>query len=184
MLKRRSADLTTRRCSGMSELAREMERQSGKESFMSGRTCPDCVETIREAKLIQTSLLPIHGFRNESVDIAFRFIPLLRRGGRLCRLLPFTGRSHRNLPRGRGRESLSAAMFAALVMGTLRGIHESGTDTARVLFLLNERLVRRPIRGTFVRPCTLFSTLSLGNSSSPMPGCHCHCWSPEARAGS
>ena len=90
----------------MSELAREMERQSGKVSFTSGRTCPDCDETIREAKLIQTSLLPIHGFRNESVDIAFRFIPLLRRGGRLCRLLPFTGRSHRNLPRGRGRERL------------------------------------------------------------------------------
>jgi hypothetical protein len=59
----------------MSELAREMERQSGKESFTSGRTCPDCVETIREAKLIQTSLLPTPGLRNDSVDIAFRFLP-------------------------------------------------------------------------------------------------------------
>ena len=59
----------------MSELAREMERQSGKESFTPGRACPDCDETIREAKLIQTSLLPTQGFRNESVDIAFRFIP-------------------------------------------------------------------------------------------------------------
>jgi serine phosphatase RsbU (regulator of sigma subunit) len=65
----------------MSELAREMERQSGNESFMSGRTCPDCDETIREAKLIQTSLLPTYGFRNESVDIAFRFIPFSDVGG-------------------------------------------------------------------------------------------------------
>src|ERR1700674_1913733 len=47
----------------MSELAREMERQSGKEGSTSGRTCPDCGETIREAKLIQTSLLPTHGPR-------------------------------------------------------------------------------------------------------------------------
>jgi len=65
----------------MSELAREMERQSGKEIFTSGRTCPDCNETIREAKLIQTSLLPTHGLRNESVDVAFRFIPFSDVGG-------------------------------------------------------------------------------------------------------
>jgi serine phosphatase RsbU (regulator of sigma subunit) len=82
MLKWRSADLTTGRwCATCLKLAREMERQSGKESFTSGRTCPDCVETIREAKLIQTSLLPTHAFRNESVDIAFRFIPLSDVGG-------------------------------------------------------------------------------------------------------
>jgi sigma-B regulation protein RsbU (phosphoserine phosphatase) len=158
----------------MSELAREMERQSGKVSFTSGRTCPDCAETIREAKLIQTSLLPTQGLRNDSVDIAFRFIPFSDVGGDFVDFF--------RLPDGLigiylgdvVGKGLSAAMFAALVMGTLRGIHKTGTDTARVLTLLNERLVQRPIRGRFCS--TLYALfdpatrkLIFSNAGMPLP---------------
>jgi hypothetical protein len=90
----------------MSELAREMERQSGKERFTSGRTCHDCVETIREAKLIQTSLLPTPGVSATTPWTSRSASYPSPTGGRLCRLLPLTGRSHRHLPRGRGREGL------------------------------------------------------------------------------
>src|ERR1700686_644994 len=158
----------------MSELAREMERQAGKVSFPSGRDCPDCAETIREAKLIQTSLLPTQGLRNDSVDIAFRFIPFSDVGGDFVDFF--------RLPDGLigiylgdvVGKGLSAAMFAALVMGTLRGIHKSGTDTARVLFLLNERLVQRPIRGRFCSTLyALFNPatreLIFSNAGMPQP---------------
>jgi sigma-B regulation protein RsbU (phosphoserine phosphatase) len=158
----------------MSELAREMERQSGKEIFTSGRTCPDCNETIREAKLIQTSLLPTHGLRNESVDVAFRFIPFSDVGGDFVDffLLP-NGLIAIYLGDVVGK-GLSAAMFAALVMGTLRGIHKTGTDTARVLALLNERLVQRPIRGRFCSTLyALFNPASreliFSNAGMPLP---------------
>jgi hypothetical protein len=148
----------------MSELVSEVKLASGKESFTSGRTCPDCDETIREAKLIQTSLLPTQGFRNESVDIAFRFIPFSDVGGDFVDFfrLPdgFIGIYLGDVV-GKG---LSAAMFAALVMGTLRGIHESGTDTARVLFLLNEHLEQRPIRGRFCSTLYALFNLSRGGT--------------------
>jgi hypothetical protein len=167
----------------MSELVSEVKLASGKESLTSGRTCPDCDETIREAKLIQTSLLPTQGFRNESVDIAFRFIPFSDVGGDFVDFfrLPdgFIGIYLGDVV-GKG---LSAAMFAALVMGTLRGIHKTGTDTARVLALLNERLAQRPIKGRFCSTLYALFNPARENSFSPMPGCHCPCWSPEPRAG-
>ena len=49
-------------------------------------------------------------------------------------------------------------MYGALVMGTLRGIHKSGTETARVLTMLNERLMQRPLQGRFC--CTLYAVFN------------------------
>jgi Stage II sporulation protein E (SpoIIE) len=105
----------------MSELAREMERQSGKEGSTSGRTCPDCGETIRAAKLIQTSLLPTHGLRKT----------------------PWTSRS-------------------------------ASYPSPRVLFLLNERLVQRPIKGRFCSTLyALFNPVTreliFSNAGMPLP---------------
>jgi len=158
----------------MSELVSEVKLASRKESLTSGRACPDCDEIIREAKLIQTSLLPTQGFCNESVDIAFRFIPFSDVGGDFVDFfrLPdgFIGIYLGDVV-GKG---LSAAMFAALVMGTLRGIHKTGTDTARVLALLNERLVQRPIKGRFCSTLyALFNPatreLIFSNAGMPLP---------------
>jgi phosphoserine phosphatase RsbU/P len=65
-------------------------------------------------------------------------------------------------------------MYGALVMGTLRGIHKSGPDTARVLALLNERLVQRHIPGRFCS--TLYALfdpatreLIFSNAGMPLP---------------
>jgi serine phosphatase RsbU (regulator of sigma subunit) len=71
-------------------------------------------------------------------------------------------------------KGLPAAMYGALVMGTLRGIHKSGTDTAKVLFQLNERLVQRPIAGRFC--ATLYALFNVAtrelvfsNAGMPLP---------------
>jgi phosphoserine phosphatase RsbU/P len=108
-----------------------------------------CDEHAQEAQLIQSSLLPTGVLHHETAEIASRFIPFADVGGDFADF--FT------LPDGLVGiylgdvvgKGLPAAMYGALVMGTLRGIHKTGTDTAQVLALLNERLAQRPIPGRF-----------------------------------
>ena len=44
-------------------------------------------------------------------------------------------------------QGLPAALYAALAVGTLRGIHKTGQHPSRVLYLLNQRLLLRGIPG-------------------------------------
>ena len=133
-----------------------------------------CDEHAREARLIQCSLLPTKGLRHQSVEVAFRFIPFSDVGGDFADffLLPdgFIGIYLGDVV-GKG---LPAAMYGALVMGILRGIHKTGTETARVLALLNERLVQRPISGRFCSTLyALFNPatreLIFSNAGMPLP---------------
>ena len=133
-----------------------------------------CEEYAREARLIQSSLLPTKGLCHESAEIAFRFIPFADVGGDFADffVLPdgIIGIYLGDVV-GKG---LPAAMYSALVMGILRGIHKCGTDTARVLALLNERLVQRPISGRFCSTLyALFNPatreLIFSNAGMPLP---------------
>jgi phosphoserine phosphatase RsbU/P len=133
-----------------------------------------CNDYLREAQLIQASLLPVKGVCQESVEIAFRCIPFSEVGGDFADFfkLPdgFVGIYLGDVV-GKG---LPAAMYGALVMGTLRGIHKCGTDTARVLASLNERLVQRPISGRFCSTLyALFNPVTrelvFSNAGMPLP---------------
>jgi serine phosphatase RsbU (regulator of sigma subunit) len=133
-----------------------------------------CDEYVLEAKLIQSSLLPPKGLCCESVEIASRFIPYSEVGGDFADffLLP-DGLIGIYLGDVVGK-GLPAAMYSALVMGTLRGIHKSGTDTACALTLLNERLLQRPIRGRFCSTLyallnTATRELTFSNAGMPLP---------------
>lgn len=71
-------------------------------------------------------------------------------------------------------KGLSAAMYATLVMGMLRGTHKTGTDTATVLATLNQRLLVRPVAGRYA--ATLYALydpttrqLSFSNAGLPQP---------------
>lgn len=156
----------------ISKLAGVVESEPAEEPLACGRICDD---QAREAKLIQSSLLPAKGFCHESVEIAFRFIPFADVGGDFADffLLPngFIGIYLGDVV-GKG---LPAAMYSALVMGILRGIHKTGTDTAYVLGLLNQRLAQHPISGRFC--CTLYAVFdpatrelifsNAGNAAAP-----------------
>src|SRR5246127_2139451 len=101
------------------------------------------------AREIQYSLVPSGNLISAGVEVAFRFSPFAEGGGDFTDFF--------QLPNGLVGlylgdvvgKGLPAAMYAALVMGTLRGIHKTGTDTAHVLELLSQRLVQRPISGRF-----------------------------------
>jgi len=133
-----------------------------------------CDDHAREARLIQSSLLPTNGLCHQSAEVAFRFIPFSDVGGDFADffLLP-NGLIGIYLGDVVGK-GLPAAMYSALVMGTLRGIHKTGTDTHRVLGMLNERLVQRPIKGRFCSTLyALFNPatreLIFSNAGMPLP---------------
>ena len=133
-----------------------------------------CDEHAQEAKLIQAALLPTKGLSHESAEIAFHFTPFSEVGGDFVDFF--------RLPDGCigiyigdvVGKGLAAAMYAALVTGTLRGIHKTGTETASVLARLNERLLQRPLPGRFCSTLyILFNPttreLIFSNAGMPLP---------------
>lgn len=127
-----------------------------------------------EARQIQLSLLPAGPLAAPSHEVAFRFSPFGGVGGDFADffMLPngLVGLYMGDVV-GKG---LSAALYAALVMGLLRGIHKEGTDPATALTVLNKRMLVRPVLGRFAT--TLYATfdpvsrkLTFANAGLPLP---------------
>jgi len=127
-----------------------------------------------EARLIQDSLLPNGTLRGDAFEIAFRFAPLGEVGGDFADFF--------SLPNGLVGmymgdvvgKGLIAAIYASLVMGTIRGINKTGEVTAAVLGLLNKRLRVRPVPGRYrstiyalFNPAT--GVLTFSNAGVPLP---------------
>ena len=153
------------------DLLPETESIPELQTLACGRICDDY---MREARLIQSSLIPTAPLRESSIEIAFRFTPFFEVGGDFVDFF--------RLPDGLiglylgdvVGKGLPATMYGALVMGTLRGIHKSGTDTDSVLSLLNRRLLQRPLPGRFCS--TLYAVfgpatrnLAFSNAGLPFP---------------
>jgi phosphoserine phosphatase RsbU/P len=127
-----------------------------------------------EAREIQNSLLPSGTLRNAFIEIAYRFSPFGEVGGDFADF--FT------LPNGTIAlyigdvvgKGIAAAMYAALVMGMLRGITKTDEQTSTVLAILNRRLLVRPVHGRFAT--TLYAVydptcheLAFSNAGMPYP---------------
>jgi phosphoserine phosphatase RsbU/P len=127
-----------------------------------------------EARQIQLSLLPAAPLAAPSHEVAFRFSPFGGVGGDFADFFA--------LPNGLvglylgdvAGKGLPAALYAALVMGLLRGIHKEGTDPATALTILNKRMLVRPVLGRFAS--TLYATfdpashiLTFANAGLPLP---------------
>ncbi|MGC1449766.1 MAG: SpoIIE family protein phosphatase [Candidatus Sulfotelmatobacter sp.] len=148
------------------ELFPETEKSPVPESLPCGRICDD---HMREARLIQSSVLPSAPLRHYCIEIAFRFTPFYEVGGDFVDFF--------RLPDGLlglyigdviGK-GLPATMYGALVMGTLRGIHKSGINTGTILSLLNHRLLQRHCTDASARRSTLSSTLPRAPWPFPTP---------------
>ena len=143
---------------GPTKVLLKRKRRPLVDGFPCGRICDD---HVKEAQLIQSSLVPLGSLSDKSVEVSFRFLPVSEVSGDFADFF--------YLPNGRiglylgdvVGKGLSAAMYGALVMGTLRGIHKSGTEAAKVLTTLNERLMQRPLAGRFC--CTLYAVFDPAN---------------------
>lgn len=129
---------------------------------------------MEEARRIQASLLPTGPLRGPNFEIACRFSPYSDVSGDFA--------DYFDLPNGLVGiylgdvvgKGLAAAMYGAMVMGTLRGTNKTGEDTASVLATLNKRLLVRPVSGRFCstiyalfNPATL--ELKFSNAGLPLP---------------
>jgi sigma-B regulation protein RsbU (phosphoserine phosphatase) len=125
-----------------------------------------------EARAIQLSLLPEEMLKNPACEVAYRFLPFADVGGDFADFFHLSdGQIGIYLGDVVGK-GLPAAMYGALVMGMLRGIHKTGQDTAAALALLNERLLVRPVAGRYA--ATLYavfdpSSLRLNFSNAGLP---------------
>jgi sigma-B regulation protein RsbU (phosphoserine phosphatase) len=153
------------------DLLAESESIQDLETPSCGRICD---EYMREARIIQSSLIPTAPLCDYSIEIAFRFTPFFEVGGDFVdffRLPDGLVGLYLGDVVGKG---LPATMYGALVMGTLRGIHKTGADTASILSLLNQRLLQRPLPGRFCS--TLYAVfdpatrkLAFSNAGLPFP---------------
>lgn len=104
-------------------------------------------QELEEARAIQSVMLPSQPLRTSYVTISHEFQPAAEVGGDYLDyfLLPDdTIGLYLGDVSGKG---LPAALYAALAVGTLRGVHKTGQTPAQVLSLLNERLLLRGIPG-------------------------------------
>jgi len=104
---------------------------------------------LEEARTLQLSLLPNAPLHASSVEFTSRFKAAAAVGGDF---LDYFHLSDRRIGIYLGDvvgKGLSAAMYAALTVGTLRGIHKTGCPPMTVLSTLNRRLRTRAVMGRY-----------------------------------
>lgn len=102
-------------------------------------------EELEEARAIQGVMLPSEALRVGSVTLSHEFQPMAAVGGDFL--------DYFQLPDGIiglylgdvSGKGLPAALYAALAVGTLRGVHKTGTSPSDVLAMLNRRVLLRGI---------------------------------------
>jgi sigma-B regulation protein RsbU (phosphoserine phosphatase) len=102
-------------------------------------------QELEEARAIQSVMLPGQPLRTDCVTISHEFQPAAEVGGDYLDyfLLP-DGMIGLYLGDVCGK-GLPAVLYAALAVGTLRGVHKTGQAPAQVVSLLNKRLLLRSI---------------------------------------
>src|ERR1700730_7853027 len=102
-------------------------------------------EEREEARAIQSVMLPTEPLRAGAVRISHHFRPVAAVGGDFLDYFELSDGCVGLYLGDVSGKGLAAAMYAALAVGTLRGVHKTGQSPAAVLSTLNRRLM---IRGT------------------------------------
>jgi phosphoserine phosphatase RsbU/P len=130
-------------------------------------------QEMEEARAIQSVMQPSQPLRAARVTISHEFQPAAAVGGDYLDYFSMTdGMIGLYLGDVSGK-GLPAALFAALAVGTLRGIEKTGQHPSRVLYLLNQRLFLRGIPGrhTAIQYATFDpATAEMNIVSAGMPG--------------
>ena len=100
-------------------------------------------EELEEARLMQSALLPAESVRAGKVKISHAFQPIAEVGGDFLDYFELTDGTIGLYVGDVSGKGLPAAMYAALAVGTLRGVHKTGVAPGDVLSTLNRRLMIR-----------------------------------------
>jgi phosphoserine phosphatase RsbU/P len=104
-------------------------------------------QDLEEARVIQNVMLPAHPLRVGGVTISHEFQPVAEVGGDYLDYFALSDGLIGLYIGDVSGKGLPAALYAALAVGTLRGVHKTGQHPGRVLSTLNERLLLRGIPG-------------------------------------
>ena len=100
-------------------------------------------EELEEARLMQGGMLPTESLRANKVKISHAFQPIAEVGGDFLDYFELTDGTVGLYVGDVSGKGLPAAMYAALAVGTLRGVHKTGVSPGDVLSTLNRRLMIR-----------------------------------------
>ena len=100
-------------------------------------------QELEEARSIQSVMLPTEPLRAGKVRISHAFQPIAEVGGDFLDYFELTDGSLGLYLGDVSGKGLPAAMYAALAVGTLRGVHKTGQSPGVVLSTLNRRLLIR-----------------------------------------
>jgi sigma-B regulation protein RsbU (phosphoserine phosphatase) len=100
-------------------------------------------EELEEARAIQSVMLPPESLRAGAVMISHAFQPITAVGGDFLDYFALTDGTIGLYLGDVSGKGLPAALYAALAVGTLRGVHKTGTSPHDVLGTLNRRLMIR-----------------------------------------
>ncbi len=102
-------------------------------------------EELEEARAIQSVMLPTESLRVGQVMISHEFHPMAAVGGDFLDYFELADGTFGLYLGDVSGKGLPAALYAALAVGTLRGVHKTGTSPGDVLATLNRRLMIRGI---------------------------------------
>jgi len=102
-------------------------------------------QELEEARSIQSVMLPAEALRTPEVTISHGFQPVAEVGGDFLDYFELSDGSVGLYLGDVAGKGLPAAMYAALAVGTLRGVHKTGQPPGNVLALLNKRLTIRGV---------------------------------------
>lgn len=137
-----------------------------------------CIERLREeeleeARAIQSAILPAESLSSGPVTVSHAFQPIAAVGGDFLDYFELTDKRIGLYLGDVSGKGLPAALYAALAVGTLRGVHKTGTPPSDVLATLNRRLMIRgmPKRHAAIQ-YAVFDPVShdLRIASAGMPG--------------
>ena len=130
-------------------------------------------EELEEARAIQSAMLPAESLHAGAVTISHQFRPGAAVGGDFLDYFELTDECIGLYLGDVSGKGLPAAMYAALAVGTLRGVHKTGQSPKHVLAMLNRRLMIRsmPRRHSAIQ-YALFDpgTHEMQIASAGMPG--------------
>jgi phosphoserine phosphatase RsbU/P len=104
-------------------------------------------QELEEARVIQNVMMPAHPLCAAGVTISHEFQPVTEVGGDYLDYFTLSDETIGLYVGDVSGKGLPAALYAALAVGTLRGIHKTGMEPGSVLSLLNKRLLLRGIPG-------------------------------------